>query len=266
MIDARPTAEHLYAAILAAPDDDAPRLAWADALDERGGPGDADRASFVRVQVELARLQEKWTRHYHWGNGRRKCGMCRIDALRRRAADLLTAHAAHWLDYPAVQPANVQAPFVRVDDGRKVEYEFRRGFVGAVSLDCAAFMGGPCRRCRGRGVISTGRECGDCGTDGTRPGLAAALFAAHPITAVRLTDREPHDYGLPEDGRRFGWLSEHEHGAGRAGLPRTLLVALAEVRGEAARRYPTADAALAALSTGCIRFGRAAVDRGGRGG
>jgi uncharacterized protein (TIGR02996 family) len=43
----------LYRAILASPDDDAPRLVWADWLEENG---DSDRAEFVRLQCELARL------------------------------------------------------------------------------------------------------------------------------------------------------------------------------------------------------------------
>jgi uncharacterized protein (TIGR02996 family) len=40
-------------AIVAAPDDDTPRLVFADWLDEHG---DADRAAFIRVQCQLARL------------------------------------------------------------------------------------------------------------------------------------------------------------------------------------------------------------------
>lgn len=39
------------AAILAAPRDDLPRLVFADWLDERGGPGDAARAEFIRLTV-----------------------------------------------------------------------------------------------------------------------------------------------------------------------------------------------------------------------
>jgi uncharacterized protein (TIGR02996 family) len=42
----------LLAAIRAAPDDDAPRLIYADWLDEHGQP---ERAEFIRVQIELAR-------------------------------------------------------------------------------------------------------------------------------------------------------------------------------------------------------------------
>jgi uncharacterized protein (TIGR02996 family) len=43
----------LLRAILDAPEDDAPRLVYADWLEEHG---DADRAAFIRVQVQLARL------------------------------------------------------------------------------------------------------------------------------------------------------------------------------------------------------------------
>jgi uncharacterized protein (TIGR02996 family) len=44
--------EHFLQAILAAPDDDTPRLVYADWLDERGDP----RGEFIRLQCELAKL------------------------------------------------------------------------------------------------------------------------------------------------------------------------------------------------------------------
>jgi uncharacterized protein (TIGR02996 family) len=47
-----PDATPFLAAIRAAPDDDAPRLIYADWLDEHGQP---ERAEFIRVQCELAR-------------------------------------------------------------------------------------------------------------------------------------------------------------------------------------------------------------------
>jgi uncharacterized protein (TIGR02996 family) len=48
----------LYAAILAAPDDDTPRLVYADYLDDTGVRADAIRARFIRNQVALARADE----------------------------------------------------------------------------------------------------------------------------------------------------------------------------------------------------------------
>lgn len=46
----------LLAAIIAHPDEDTPRLAYADALDERGESGDANHAAFIRTTIEYLRL------------------------------------------------------------------------------------------------------------------------------------------------------------------------------------------------------------------
>ena len=81
-------------AIAAAPDDDLPRLVFADFLDEHG---EAERAEFIRVQVELARLKD---------DGPRRTG------LAFREQELLDGHKAAW-GVPGLQ--GVQ--------------EFRRGFV-----------------------------------------------------------------------------------------------------------------------------------------
>jgi uncharacterized protein (TIGR02996 family) len=59
----------LLAAIRAAPDDDAPRLVYADWLDEHGQP---ERAEFIRLQIELARKESP--------------------KLRRRETELLAEH------------------------------------------------------------------------------------------------------------------------------------------------------------------------------
>jgi len=48
------TGELLLRAVFAHPEDDAPRLAYADWLDESGG--EAERAALIRVQCQLARL------------------------------------------------------------------------------------------------------------------------------------------------------------------------------------------------------------------
>src|SRR5262245_19557042 len=44
--------------ILATPEDDAPRLIYADWLEENGGAEGRDRAAFIRLQCERARLPE----------------------------------------------------------------------------------------------------------------------------------------------------------------------------------------------------------------
>src|SRR4051794_6643142 len=47
--------EALWQAIIDAPEEDAPRLVYADWLEEHGQP---ERAEFIRVQCELAKLPE----------------------------------------------------------------------------------------------------------------------------------------------------------------------------------------------------------------
>jgi uncharacterized protein (TIGR02996 family) len=81
-------------AIAAAPDDDLPRLVYADFLDEHG---EAERAEFIRVQIELARLPVDDPR--------------RVELVYREQG-LLAGHKVAW-GIPGLQ--GVQ--------------EFRRGFV-----------------------------------------------------------------------------------------------------------------------------------------
>jgi uncharacterized protein (TIGR02996 family) len=72
----------LLAAIYANPLDDAPRLVYADWLDERGGAANSARAEFIRVQCELALLPAYDPR---------------VPALQARQTELLAAHRARWL-------------------------------------------------------------------------------------------------------------------------------------------------------------------------
>jgi uncharacterized protein (TIGR02996 family) len=79
----------LYRAILEQPDDDAPRLVWADWLEEHGGP---DRAAFVRLQCEWVATDP--------GDPRR-------DELWQRWLTLLEARGSGWRDElePDARPA-----------------------------------------------------------------------------------------------------------------------------------------------------------------
>ncbi len=70
----------LLRAIAAHPDEDTPRLAFADYIEERGNP---DRAEFIRGQIELAGLKEDSPR-------RRE--------LAFRCRQLLDAHEKEWLE------------------------------------------------------------------------------------------------------------------------------------------------------------------------
>jgi uncharacterized protein (TIGR02996 family) len=65
-------------AICESPDDDTPRLVYADYLDERGDP----RGEFIRVQCELARLPEDDERR---------------EDLEAKERELLRRHRREWL-------------------------------------------------------------------------------------------------------------------------------------------------------------------------
>ncbi len=92
------------AAIADRPDDDLPRLVFADYLDEHG---DAARAEFIRVQCELATLSRT---------------DARVPALTEREEELLAAHKKRW-ELPNV--------------GRQT---FRRGFVEVVDTTADRFL------------------------------------------------------------------------------------------------------------------------------
>jgi uncharacterized protein (TIGR02996 family) len=94
-------------AILASPDDDAPRLIYADWLEERG---ESARAEFIRVQCELARLDVAENRY---------------PELHVRQLDLLAQHEQEWLEEWS---------------DRLVRWEFQRGFLHAVTITPAPFL------------------------------------------------------------------------------------------------------------------------------
>src|SRR5438067_8376736 len=88
-----------WKAICAEPDEDTPRLVFADWLDEQGDPASAARAEFIRAQIELARL-DPWTE--------------RAVDLKIREQVLLRDHRDKWL---AEIPEWANAEEVRFERG-----------------------------------------------------------------------------------------------------------------------------------------------------
>jgi uncharacterized protein (TIGR02996 family) len=97
----------LLEAVLADPADDAPRLIYADWLDEHG---DGARAEFIRVQCALPRLTVSDDRYWE---------------LQARERQLLWANGKHWA-----------GPLRRLVK----RWHFRRGLVEAVTLRADAFL------------------------------------------------------------------------------------------------------------------------------
>lgn len=132
----------LLEAIIANPADDLPRLIYCDWLEERG---EAERAEFIRIQCELARLKEPCEttqgqiflhegRHdRHVEDKRQRCGlckkepvgMCRWHTLLRREKELLKNAGTDW-----------QTWGVDGDDLRIEFPTFTRGFISKIT--CSA--------------------------------------------------------------------------------------------------------------------------------
>jgi uncharacterized protein (TIGR02996 family) len=93
--------------IIQSPDDDGPRLIYADWLDDHG---QADRADFIRVQIELARLPQ---------------GDPRMPGLKARERALLKEHEQEWL-----------GSLVQLTQ----DCVFRRGLVEAISIRADTFL------------------------------------------------------------------------------------------------------------------------------
>jgi uncharacterized protein (TIGR02996 family) len=208
------------AQICALPEDDGPRLVYADWLEEYG---QCDRASFIRVQCELANRracyhccrvedccevgdprygfhEENWCRkHVDLRRRERELSMrCAVWAggvMKALGADRVRHHklSTHFTDLKFLRGNQVP-----------VLGNFRRGFVDRVELTTELFFGGPCGRCEGEGRLTTDTGgnvwhsvCPDCRdpetgeSNGRVEGVAAALFAQAPVTKVQLSDKRP---------------------------------------------------------------------------
>jgi uncharacterized protein (TIGR02996 family) len=93
-------------AILENPDDDAPRLIYADWLEERGDP----RGEFIRIQCQLAALSANHERR---------------SVLERHERELLEHHQDRWLGQ--------LRPSLR-------DWTYRRGFLDAISVPAATYV------------------------------------------------------------------------------------------------------------------------------
>jgi uncharacterized protein (TIGR02996 family) len=96
--------------ILESPDDDAPRLVFADWLEERGDP----RGEFIRIQCQLAQLAED---------------DFRCPELEARERALLHAHRDEW-----------ERPLRQVLGQTPGRWWFRRGFIEEMTADAGAFL------------------------------------------------------------------------------------------------------------------------------
>ena len=247
-------ADMLFAAVRAAPADDAPRLRYADWLDEHGEP---DYAAFIRQCISEKLVyrfyknpDSKWAIIEESSNGRHPI---------RRVAQAETG----WLPNPDRLAGN---------DGRAVwlpgiGFVYARGFVAEVRCTLAAWCGGECPRCDGDGRVGRhwdpasdtmrgGITCPTCKGDKALPGIGGPLLAAQPVVAVRVTDVEP----LDGDGTCCFYFTDQPRVGYRHRLPTVLRRHFQQVHtegasaGEGFASFPTRDAALSALGRAALQL------------
>lgn len=247
------------AAILANPLDDAPRLVYADWLDETGR---VERAEYIRVQCELARFPPPGLENRLPGPTRQEMR----ESLRRREADLWNSPGAiDWFNPYAAGLQTIRLPRQTIGHIEPVGY-VRRGFIDSASLPTAALVGGPCGLCGGEGQVRHGPVtrrvvCPDCKGNRTVVGIAARL-ARCPLTEVRLSDRSPGHH--PTSGLCGWYLRSPREGVPAAtaeDLPADLFALLSpgvEPGWRRRRWYPSEGAAVAALFAACLEYVRRA--------
>lgn len=208
------TSDALLAAVLASTDDDLPRLVYADWLDENG---QAERAEFIRAQIELAKYpHDERSRHFPVCLGPRMpdCSWCE---LRFRELQLIgdsvsdqpnTVHPQYykWIGDIPSHMVPVRG-FGMGADSLPHEQCIRRGFISEVRCSLADWCGGVCPTCDGWAFDTlhderTGRTdhvaCQRCNQTGRITAIGPAVVRAHPVERVVLTDCRPMQ-------RQGGW-------------------------------------------------------------
>jgi uncharacterized protein (TIGR02996 family) len=259
----------LLRAVLAEPEDDAPRLIYADWLDEEG---EGDRAEFIRVQCALARRNPRYCRQSTCNQaGHGPCSYCRdTDDLRSREQEL-------WGSWPHADDVRSQIhPTLPVGWAWTILPEWmggalvppcavvRRGFVARVRCRLEDWIGEGCKVCLGNGytyphIIGVGgkpgprEDCPHCDATGRIDAHGPAIVAAHPVERVEVTDREP----IRIAGLWYWYQNESSFSPHH--LPQTVCRSMSPPPAGVLipyAQYPTRDAALDALSAALLSLAR----------
>lgn len=178
-------ADAILRAILEAPTDDAPRLIFADVIEE----SDPSRAAFIRASVEMSHYTDCPVRLSDAARGRpvpHRCGECGYCKARKVSERLIGEVSWSAWGLSAVgYSVCVDIGFGGSPDGHLVwpHFEIRRGLIYGVHATLEAF--------------------GD---------HAERLFSAHPVERAIIYDKEPEDWHIGGEGHRvsgFRWAASY---------------------------------------------------------
>ena len=203
--------------IIAHPEDDTPRLIYADWLDDHD---QSERAEFIRIQCSIAIDEhalvsgsmppvltlEFWPAGMeqrlvvHQKNVRKQ-----LEQDRRRERELLEKNRQDWTNLIpgfVTDAWSLDEPMQSYVYGARVKY--RRGFVSEIICTLEDWCGVECERCEGRGQERLGfaegmhlghlwDQCHVCHGTGRIGGHGPALVRAAPLERVTLSDQEPSE-------------------------------------------------------------------------
>lgn len=212
----------LLRAVLEHPDEDTPRLAYADWFEEQGEP---ERAEFIRVQCEINRLRPECPCVAYIRGVCCRSMSCPICPLHRRETDLMREHGREWFGDSGLAVYGE-------DVGRMSPHATiliaRRGFISEVRCPLATWLE------HGPGIVRR-----------------------HPVETVHVTDREPLE-GLPSGDDDTGpptgyyWIPDRHEVAWN--MPWEIPAVLWDDGGHA--DFPTAEAAADWLSGRCLAWAK----------
>lgn len=198
----------LLRAVVESPGDDAVRLVYADALEEKG---EQARADFIRLQLELEKPKYRradvpllapsepgfYEEYYEDIAAQRDI----TRPLEARERVLLEGSLGLWCAWSGCPVMAHLLARRRMADG-VVDLLYRRGFVAEVCCTLAQWFGEACQYCHYETNIVDGR-CKGCKGTGRIHIHGPAIVLVHPVESVTLIDREP----LACDSGFFRWTS-----------------------------------------------------------
>ena len=262
-------AARLLREIAANPAADVLRLAFADAIEERDGPGDEAWAVFVRVQVWASQCEVcHGERTFRYGDY--FCSNCQPHYDRER--EIWNDGNNPLREWTGTVGLGVNLFVSESEANQHPGYPaliVRRGFPAVVRCTLAEWRGEPCAQCSGRGhrtLYGDGSgpwaKCQYC-VDGRTTGIGPRLAQRWPVEWVRATDKRPWENSLNESPARYTWLTTELVDTRTAGNRDRLPPAIFEIlhpwatyRGIVQAGFDTEHDALAALSRALIAWAR----------